>query len=160
MFEYVPTSATLGVPDSRPVLVLKTAHAGLFWMLNASVSPSASDDVGTKLYALAAFTADGAVPEMVGARLPGEGGAGVGAGGGCAVPEAGADSSSPPPQPLRAAALNTMNNSPGLNLRMTITPVVEATPLSSETAFRRTGGFASPPRGGFAVECALQCLQR
>jgi hypothetical protein len=30
MFEYVPTSAGAGVPESRPVLVLNVAHAGLF----------------------------------------------------------------------------------------------------------------------------------
>ena len=29
MFEYVPTSAAAGVPDSRPVVVLNVAHAGL-----------------------------------------------------------------------------------------------------------------------------------
>jgi hypothetical protein len=66
MFEYVPTSLAPGVPDNRPVLVLNVAHAGLFWMLNASVSPSASAALGTKLYALDAFTAAGAVPEIVG----------------------------------------------------------------------------------------------
>ena len=67
MFEYVPTSAAAGVPDSRPVEVLKVAQSGLLLMLKASVSPSASDAVGTKLYALDAFTAPGAVPEIVGA---------------------------------------------------------------------------------------------
>ena len=121
--------------------------------LNASVSPSASAALGTKLYGLDAFTAGVAVPEIVGARLLEPGGGGVrGSGaGGCAVPEAGADSSSPPPQPLSAAALNTINNNPGLNLRMTITPV-GGNPAILEIEFRRTGGFASPPLGGFAVE--------
>ncbi len=28
MFEYVPTCVEAGVPDSRPVEVLKVAHAG------------------------------------------------------------------------------------------------------------------------------------
>jgi hypothetical protein len=36
-------------------------------MLNASASPSASDAAGRKLYALDAFTAPGALPEIVGA---------------------------------------------------------------------------------------------
>src|SRR5215218_3143661 len=59
MFEYVPTLLAPGVPDNRPVLVLNVAHAGLFWMLNASVSPSASAAVGMKLYALDALMAAG-----------------------------------------------------------------------------------------------------
>jgi hypothetical protein len=102
------------------------------------------------LYALDAFTAAGALPEIVGAWLLDPGGGGAG---GCAEPEAGVDSSSPPPQPLNAAALNAMRINPGPNLCMTMTPVVtEATPLSWKFEFRRTGGFASPPLGGFAVE--------
>src|SRR5262245_54744552 len=117
-------------------------------MLNASVSPSASAAVGAKLYGLDAFTEGGAVPEIVGARLVEPVG---GAEGGCAVPEVGADSSSPPPQPLRTAALNAINKTPGANLRMTMTPV-GGNPAILETQFRRTGGFASPPLGGFAVE--------
>jgi hypothetical protein len=145
MFAYVPTSAGAGVPDSRPVLVLNVAQAGLFWTLNASVSPSASAAVGAKLYGLDAFTEGGAVPEIVGARLVEP------VGGGCAVPEGGADSSSPPPQPLSAAALNAINKIPGANLRMTMTPV-GGNPAILEVEFRRTGGFASPPLGGFAVE--------
>ena len=40
MFEYMPVCALLGVPDSLPVVVLNVAQAGLFVMLNASVSPS------------------------------------------------------------------------------------------------------------------------
>jgi hypothetical protein len=36
-------------------------------MLKASESPSTSDAVGRKLYALDAFTAAGALPEIVGA---------------------------------------------------------------------------------------------
>jgi hypothetical protein len=99
------------------------------------------------------LTAGVAVPEMVGARLLGGGGVGVGEGdgdgAGCAVPEAGS-SSSPPPQPLSATALNAINNKPGLNPRMTITPV-GGNPAILEIEFRRTGGFASPPFGGFAV---------
>jgi hypothetical protein len=49
MFEYVPTSEAVGVPESRPVAVLNVAHAGLFWIVNASVSPSASAALGVKL---------------------------------------------------------------------------------------------------------------
>jgi len=49
-----------------PVAVLKFAHEGLFWMLNLRLSPSASIAFGTKLYALLAFTAVGALPEIVG----------------------------------------------------------------------------------------------
>jgi hypothetical protein len=124
-------------------------------MLNASVSPSASAALGTKLYRLDALTAAGAVPEIVGARFVGDVGGfgeGAGPGEGCAVPEAGADSSSPPPpQPLNAAALKTMSNNPGPNPRMTITPVWRQPRYRSDRV-RRTGGFASPPLGGFAVE--------
>ena len=39
----------LGVPERRPVVVLKVAQDGLFWIVKASVSPSASDAVGWKL---------------------------------------------------------------------------------------------------------------
>ena len=49
MFEYVPTSEAEGVPERRPVAVLNVAHAGLFWIVNASVSPSASAALGVKL---------------------------------------------------------------------------------------------------------------
>ena len=35
---------------------------------------------------------------------------------------------------------------------MTMTPVVGGNPAILEIEFRRTGGFASPPLGGFAVE--------
>jgi len=80
-----------------------------------------------------------------------EPGGGAGAGG-CAVPDAGVEPSSPPPpQPLSAAALNAINTNPGPSLRMTITPVGGG-PAILELGFRRTGGFASPPLGGFAVD--------
>ena len=46
MFEYVPTLAAVGVPLSRPVNVLKVAHAGRLTMLKRSGSPSASLAVG------------------------------------------------------------------------------------------------------------------
>ena len=34
---YVPTSEVVGVPTSCPVVALKIAQAGLFWMLNTTV---------------------------------------------------------------------------------------------------------------------------
>ena len=46
MFENVATSASAGVPDSRPVDVLNVAQAGRFWMLNVSVLPSGSLALG------------------------------------------------------------------------------------------------------------------
>lgn len=49
MFELVPTSAAVGVPDRRPVVVLKLAQAGLFAIPKATVSLSGSDAVGVKL---------------------------------------------------------------------------------------------------------------
>lgn len=42
------TDAIVGVPESRPVLVLKLAHTGLFAIENPSVFPSASLAVGWK----------------------------------------------------------------------------------------------------------------
>jgi len=35
------TSAALGVPDNKPLLWLKVAHDGMFWMLKVSVPPLA-----------------------------------------------------------------------------------------------------------------------
>jgi hypothetical protein len=48
MFAYVPTWADVGAPDKRPVLVLKVAQLGRFWMLNPNVSPSGSLAAGVK----------------------------------------------------------------------------------------------------------------
>ena len=42
----VPAYDVDGVPESRPVAVLKAAQAGLLVMLNVSLSPLASDAVG------------------------------------------------------------------------------------------------------------------
>ena len=56
MFEYVPASVVAGVPDSRPVDVLKAAHAGFAEMANVSASPFASAAVGLKEYAAPAVT--------------------------------------------------------------------------------------------------------
>jgi hypothetical protein len=39
----------VGVPERRPVVALKVAHDGLFWIVKASVSPSASAAEGWKL---------------------------------------------------------------------------------------------------------------
>lgn len=69
MFEYVPTCALVGVPDKRPVDVLKLAHAGLLEILNVNESPFASFAVGVKAYALPTPTDVEGVPEMVGAVL-------------------------------------------------------------------------------------------
>ena len=46
MFANVPTLAAVGVPCSRPVVVLNVAQLGLFAMLNVSVPPSESLAVG------------------------------------------------------------------------------------------------------------------
>jgi hypothetical protein len=75
MFENVPTFASVGVPASRPVLVLKLAHDGRFEIENRSLSPSASDAVGWKLYACPAMTLGAGEPEIVGGVLAGGGGA-------------------------------------------------------------------------------------
>ena len=48
MFAYVPTWADVGAPDRRPVLVLKDAQLGRFWMLNPNVLPSGSLAAGVK----------------------------------------------------------------------------------------------------------------
>src|SRR5690606_38540695 len=65
----VPRSAALGVPDNRPVLVLKLAQDGLLTMLNVSVSLSASLAVGVNEYAWPCMTCVVGVPLIVGARF-------------------------------------------------------------------------------------------
>jgi hypothetical protein len=64
MDENVPVA--LGVPDSRPVLVLNVAHAGLLRMENVSVLPSGSLAVGWNEYAVPTVAVVIGVPEMVG----------------------------------------------------------------------------------------------
>ena len=49
MLLYAPTFAVVGVPDSRPVVVLKLAHVGRLSTRNVSVLPSASAALGWKL---------------------------------------------------------------------------------------------------------------
>ena len=60
-------AAAVGVPERRPLLVLKVAHAGLFVMLNVRVLPSASLAVGWKLYALPTVTEVAGEPLIFGA---------------------------------------------------------------------------------------------
>src|SRR5204863_9374961 len=62
----VPTLGAVGVPCSRPVVVLKEAHVGRFVMLKVSVPPSASLAVGWNEYAVPAVTDVGGTPEIVG----------------------------------------------------------------------------------------------
>jgi hypothetical protein len=52
MFEYVPTSAAVGVPDNSPVALLKVAQLGAFFTLKLSAAPLGSVVAGVKLYAL------------------------------------------------------------------------------------------------------------
>ena len=49
MFEYVATSASVGVPDNSPVFVLKLAQLGSFFTLKVSAAPLGSVVVGVKL---------------------------------------------------------------------------------------------------------------
>src|SRR5262245_20012570 len=72
-FEYVPTCAAVGVPVSRPFDVLKVAQAGLFWMLNVSVSLFASLAVGVNVYATPARTDVSGVPLITGGVVGGGG---------------------------------------------------------------------------------------
>ncbi|MEJ1964039.1 MAG: hypothetical protein WDO56_21855 [Gammaproteobacteria bacterium] len=46
MPEKVPTSVAAGVPESTPVVASKAAHAGLFAIVNVTLSLSASLAVG------------------------------------------------------------------------------------------------------------------
>src|SRR6185503_5086615 len=69
MFAYASTFAAVGVPERRPLLVSNAAQAGLFVMLNVSVSPLLSAAVGWKLYAAVAFTEVFGAPEIVGATF-------------------------------------------------------------------------------------------
>jgi hypothetical protein len=49
MFEYVATSASVGVPDNSPVALLNVAQLGAFFTLKVSAAPLGSVVVGVKL---------------------------------------------------------------------------------------------------------------
>jgi hypothetical protein len=53
---FVCVPAAVGVPDKRPVVGENVAHAGRFWILNVSTSPSGSLAVGVNEYAWPAVT--------------------------------------------------------------------------------------------------------
>ena len=48
MSTYSPTAEDVGVPDRRPIDVLKDAHVGRLTIANVSVFPSGSDAAGVK----------------------------------------------------------------------------------------------------------------
>jgi hypothetical protein len=54
MFVYEPTFVAAGVPESLPVVALKAAQAGLFWIDQASVLLSTSVADGWNAYVLPA----------------------------------------------------------------------------------------------------------
>ncbi len=56
IFVCSPACAPVGVPDRRPVVGEKVAHAGRFWMLNVSTSPSGSLAAGVNEYGWSAVT--------------------------------------------------------------------------------------------------------
>src|SRR5690606_31741595 len=66
MFEYVPMSPAPGVPNSRPVDVLKSAQLGSFSIENVTASPFGWFAGGGKLYCWPCITWLGGVPEIVG----------------------------------------------------------------------------------------------
>src|SRR6185503_15238233 len=61
--------AALGVPASRPVVVLNVAQLGRFAIAKVSVPPSGSLAAGVKAYAVPTVAVVGGVPEIVGARF-------------------------------------------------------------------------------------------
>jgi hypothetical protein len=66
----LPQSPTAeGVPESRPLDVLKVAHQGLFVMLKVSLARSGSEAVGVNEYCEPTYTDAAGVPEMLGARF-------------------------------------------------------------------------------------------
>jgi hypothetical protein len=66
IFEYVPTSALVGMSDSWQRVRLKTAHAGAFWIEHLSSSPSASEIVAMKLYQTPTLAVVAGVPDIRG----------------------------------------------------------------------------------------------
>jgi len=71
MFEYVPTFAAVGVPESWPVLELKLAHEGLFPTPNHTRFPAGSFAEGWNRYELPTFTVVAGVPEITGGDVSG-----------------------------------------------------------------------------------------
>jgi hypothetical protein len=65
MFIVIPVSVALGLPDSWPVVALKLAQVGAFWIENVSFPPSESLAVGVKLYWVPTVTPVMGVPDMV-----------------------------------------------------------------------------------------------
>src|SRR5690242_20450561 len=63
---FANVACAFGVPVSAPVAVLNCAQAGLFWIVNASVSPSASAALGVREYAAPRLASLAALPEIVG----------------------------------------------------------------------------------------------
>lgn len=73
----LPTSASDGAPESRPVCVLKLSHEGRADTVKVSVSPSASDAVGWNCQGLPATAEVVGAPLITGGELASPG-AGVG----------------------------------------------------------------------------------
>jgi hypothetical protein len=65
-FADVPTFAVVGVPCSRPVVVLNAAQLGRLLTPNVSVLPSGSLAVGVNVYAVPTIAVVVGVPEIVG----------------------------------------------------------------------------------------------
>src|SRR5690606_33053787 len=100
---YAPTCSADGVPLSRPLVVSKLAHSGLFSMEKARGSPSGSAATGLRSYAAPTLTCAAGAALMVGARLPApspepEPGAPLGL-------ESGGVASAPPPPPPHPATM-------------------------------------------------------
>src|SRR5215470_14038352 len=62
---YAPAWAAVGVPESMPLVALKVAHAGRFWIEKVSAVPAGALVVGWNEYALPEVTCVGGLPEMV-----------------------------------------------------------------------------------------------
>ena len=73
---YVPTSPSVGIPDSLPVADSNVAQRGMFCTLKVSVSPSGSDALGVNEYVSPILTAPAGFPEIVGTPLE-PGGTGI-----------------------------------------------------------------------------------
>jgi hypothetical protein len=69
MFEYVPTSALVGTSDNWQRVLLKTAHAGGFWIEHLSSSPFGSEMVAMKLYQTPTLAVVEGTPEIRGGEF-------------------------------------------------------------------------------------------